>query len=292
MSPAGGWRAAASTSASDGSGPDARANWAAVLAIAGRDLRIVVRSRAVLVPALAVPIVLLLTPPLTLLAVRTAPASLAGALATLVTRLPAGVVEQLPARPAAQAVVLVLVYVFAPLYLLVPVMVASLTAADSVVGERQRGTLDGLLNSPTTDRELLLAKSLAPWIVATVVSAVGAVAYGAVANAVLSAYGIPPSFPNSEWAVLVVWVAPAVAAIGLGMVVAASPRVKTFSEASQLIGIVALPIVALVVVQAAGLVLFDATLLLALGGALWLAAVMLLRTASRSYRRERLATRD
>lgn len=282
----------APTIASGGGAMDARGNRAAVLAIAARDLRIVLRSRAVLVPTLAVPIVLLLTPPLTLLAARTAPASLARASASLVTRLPAGVVEHLSSRPAAQAVVLVLVYVFAPLYLLVPVMVASLTAADSVIGERQRGTLDALLNSPTTDRELLLAKSLAPWIVATVVSAVGAVAYGAVSNAVLSAYALPPSFPNREWAVLVVWVAPAVAAIGLGMVMAASPRVKTFHEASQLIGIVALPIVALVVAQAAGLVLFDATLLLALGGVLWLAAVLLLRTAARSYRRERLATRD
>lgn len=267
-------------------------NWAAVLAIAGRDLRVVFRSRAVLVPTIAVPIVLLLTPPLTLLAARTAPASLARALASLVTRLPQGVIEELPARPAERAVVLVLVYVFAPLYLLVPVMVASLTAADSVIGERQRGTLDALLNSPTTDRDLLLAKSLAPWSVATVVSAVGAIAYGAVANAVLSAYGMPPSFPNSEWAVLVLWVAPAVAAIGLGMVMAASPRVNTFHEASQLIGIVALPIVALVVAQATGSVLFDATLLATVGAALWLAALVLLRVAARSYRRERLATRD
>jgi ABC-type Na+ efflux pump permease subunit len=270
----------------------ARLNTTAVLAIAGRDLRIVARSRAVLIPTIAVPIVLLLTPPLALLAARTAPDSLATALFPLLTRLPVEMLDQLPTEPARQAVVLLLLYVFAPLYLLVPVLVASVTAADSVVGERERGTLEGLLDSPTTDRELLIGKLLAPWGMATVVSALGAVAYGAVANLVLSQYGLPRSFPNLEWAVLVVWVAPAAAAIGLGLIVAASNRVKTFHEASQIIGIIVLPIVALVVAQAAGVVLFDVGVLLLFGAALWLMAVLLLRVSARGFRRDRLLTRD
>jgi ABC-type Na+ efflux pump permease subunit len=267
-------------------------NRAAMLAIAGRDLRIVARSRAVLIPTIAVPMVLLLTPPLTLLAARTAPDSLVSALFPLLTRLPVEMFDQLPNEPARQAVVLLLVYVFAPLYLLVPVMVASVTAADSVVGERERGTLEGLLDSPTTDRELLIGKLLVPWGLATVVSALGAVAYGAVADLVLSQYGLPPSFPNIEWAVLVGWVAPAAAAIGLGLIVAAINRVKTFHEASQIIGIIVLPIVALVVAQAAGVVLFDAAVLALFGTVLWLVALLLLRASARSFRRDRLLTRD
>jgi ABC-type Na+ efflux pump permease subunit len=267
-------------------------NRTAVLAIAARDLRIVARSRAVLIPMIAVPIVLLLTPPLALLTARSAPDSLASALLPLLTRLPVEMFDQLPNEPARQAVVLLLVYVFAPLYLLVPVMVASVTAADSVVGERERGTLEGLLDSPTTDRELLIGKLLAPWGMATVVSAVGAVAYGAVANLVLFQYGLPPSFPNLEWAVLVGWVAPAAAAIGLGIIVAASNRVKTFHEASQIIGIIVLPIVALVVGQVVGVVLFDVGVLALFGIALWLTALLLLRASARSFRRDRLLTRD
>lgn len=270
----------------------ARLNRTAVLAIAGRDLRIVARSRAVLFPTIAVPLVLLLTPPLALVVARTAPESLASLLASLLARLPVAMLEQLPDEPARQAVVLLLVYVFAPLYLLVPVMVASVTAADSVVGERERETLEGLLDSPTTDTELLLGKVLAPWGLATVVSALGAVAYGLVANLVLAEYALPPSFPNAEWGVLVCWVAPGAAAIGLGLIVAASSRLKTFQEASQIIGIVVLPIVALVVAQVAGMVLFDVRMLLAFGAALWLAASLLLRAAARGFTRDRLLTRD
>ena len=270
----------------------ARTNVAAVRAIAGRDLRIVARSRAVLIPTIAVPMVLLLTPPLALVVARTAPQSLASALVPLLTRLPADLIRQLPDEPVRQAAVLLLVYVFAPLYLLVPVLVASVTAADSVVGERERGTLEGLLDSPTTDRELLVGKLLTPWAIATVVSALGAVAYGAVANLVLLQYGLPPSFPNIEWAVLVGWVAPAAAAIGLGLIVAACHRVKTFQEASQAIGIIVLPIVALVVAQASGVLLFDVTVHLLVGAGLWVAAIVLLRVSARTFTRDRLATRE
>jgi hypothetical protein len=270
----------------------ARINRAAVLAIAGRDLRIVIRSRAVLVPMLLVPVLLLLTPPLALVAATTAPESLAAELTPLLVRLPADLSAQLPDEPARRTVVLLLVYVFAPLYLLVPVLVASVIAADTVVGERQRGTLEGLLHSPTTDREMLLGKLLAPWGMAAVVAVIGAVAYGAVSNQALAQYGLPAAFPNVPWAVLVLWVAPAASGLGVALVVAVSARVKTFHEATQVASIVVLPIVGLVVAQFAGLVLFDTLLLVLLGGMLWLLTLLLLRVAHRSFTRDRLLTRD
>ena len=269
-----------------------RINRAAVLAIAGRDLRIVARSRAVLIPMLVVPGLLLLTPPLTLIAATTAPDSLAAELAPLLVRLPNELSSQLPDEPARRTVVLLLVYVFAPLYLLVPVMVASVTAADTVVGERQRGTLEGLLHSPTTDRELLFGKLLAPWGMAAVVAVIGAVAYGVVANQALAQYGLPASFPNVPWVVLVVWVAPAASGFGVGLVVAVSARVKTFQEAAQVASIVVIPVVGLVVAQAAGLLLFDTLLLMLLGAVLWLVTLLLLRAAHGSFTRDRLLTRD
>ena len=51
---------------------------------------------------------------------------------------------------------------------------------------------------------------------------------------------------------MVLWVGPAMAPISLGLTVLVSARVKTVQEAFQIAGIVVLPIVALVVSQAAG----------------------------------------
>lgn len=270
----------------------ARLNRAAILAIAGRDLRNVARSRAVLFPLLVVPALLLLTPPVTLVVANAAPESLAAELAPLFTRLPADLADRLPTEPSHWAVVLLLVYVFAPLFLLVPLLVASMTAADSVVGERQRRTLEGLLHTPTTDHELLLGKLLTPWAMAMAVALIVAVVYGAVANTVLAQYGLPAAFPNLVWAVLVIWVSPAAAAFGVGLMVALSARVKTFQEANQVAGFVVLPIAGLVVAQAAGVVLFDGALLGLLGGVLWLLTLVLLRVADHNFRRDRLLIRD
>ncbi|HSJ46008.1 MAG TPA: ABC transporter permease subunit [Euzebyales bacterium] len=266
-------------------GTDARA----VRAIAGRDLRLVRRSRAVLIPIVVVPVVLLLVPPIALLATAGSPETLAAELQPLLARVTSPLTPS-SSTPGQEAIVLLLVYVFAPLFLLVPIMVASVTAADSVVGERERGTLEGLLHSPTTDRELFLGKLAAPWIVATLVTLVSAACYAAIANVVLGAYGLPPVFPNLVWVVLIVWVAPAAAGVGLTLIVLISARVKTFQEASQIGGIVVVPVVGLVIAQVTGLLLFDLALLVGLGCVLWLLTLLLMRFAVRRFRRDRLIT--
>ena len=268
-----------------------RLNITAVRAIAGRDLRIATRSRAVMIPLVVVPIVLLIVPPLVLLLAAGSPEVLGAELRPLLSRVAPGL-DGLPADPGAQAIVLVLVYVFAPLYLLVPVMVSSVTAADSVVGERERQTLEGLLHSPTTDRELFLGKLLAPWTLAIVVAVGSAVLYGLVANLVLAAYGVAPAFPNRAWVVLVAWVAPPAAGVGLGLIVLVSARVKTFQEASQVSGIVVVPVVGLVVAQAVGVLLFDVVMLAGLGAVLWVVTLLLMRFAVRRFRRDLLVARD
>jgi len=264
-------------------------NRGAVRAIAGRDLRLVRRSRAVLIPIVVVPAVLLLVPPLALLALAGTPDALAAELQPLLARVTPAMAPS-SSTPGQHAIVLLLVYVFAPLFLLVPIMVASVTAADSVVGERERGTLEGLLHSPTTDRELFLAKLATPFVVAVLVTLASAGCYAIIANTVLRAYGLPPMFPNVVWTVLIVWVAPAAAGVGLTLVVLISARVKTFQEASQISGIVVVPVVGLVIAQVTGLLLFDVALLVGLGCVLWLLTLLLMRFAVRRFRRDRLIT--
>jgi ABC-type Na+ efflux pump permease subunit len=270
----------------------AQVNRAAVLALAGRDLRIVRRSRAVLVPVVVVPLILLVLPPVALLLVTGSPEVLARELQPLVVRVPDAIVVALGGTAGQQAVEVVLVYVFAPLFLLVPVMVAAVTAADSVVGERERQTLESLLHSPTTDGELFLGKLLAPWALATAVAVVSAVLYGVVGNAVLAGFGVGPAFPNVVWAVLVLWVSPPAAGASLGLIVLISARVRTFQEASQISGVVVVPVIGLVTAQVAGVLLFDVPLLIGLGAVLWLLTFLLLRFAGRRFRRDRLISGD
>jgi ABC-2 type transport system permease protein len=54
--------------------------------------------------------------------------------------------------------------------LLVPVMASTIIAANSIVGEKERHTLETLLHTPLSNRELLTAKLLVAFLPAALVS--------------------------------------------------------------------------------------------------------------------------
>jgi ABC-2 type transport system permease protein len=266
-------------------------SWRAVRAVARRDLTLVATSKPVVLPLVIVPVLLLVALPLGIgllpgfVDVGTSDVDL------MLARLPERILAGLPADPTGRVVVLSLVYLLAPLYLILPLMVAAVVAADSFAGERERKTLEALLHAPLTDRELLLAKVLAAWLPAVALGLVGAVVYGVVANIAAANTVGTLLFPNLMWTVLALWVGPAVAAVGLGTMVLVSARVKTFQEAYQLGGAVVLPVVLLVAGQAAGVLILSARLVFVLGAVAWAIAAVLLGYGARTFKRTTLGER-
>jgi ABC-2 type transport system permease protein len=96
-----------------------------------------------------------------------------------------------------------LVYMLAPLFLIIPLMVSSVIAADSFAGEKERKTMEALLYTPTTDRELFVAKLLSGWLAALAVALAGFVLYVAMANAAAWSQMYRIFFPNAISAVAV-----------------------------------------------------------------------------------------
>ncbi len=80
-------------------------------------------------------------------------------------------------------IVFALVYMLAPMFLIMPLMVSSILAADSFAGEKERKTLEALLYTPTTDRELFTAKLLGAWLTAVIVALLSFVVYAVMVNA-------------------------------------------------------------------------------------------------------------
>jgi ABC-2 type transport system permease protein len=274
-------------------------NRSAAWAITRKDLATVVRNKGVRTPLLVAPIVILVVLPIFLVAAGGALAAggqvpvdsiTAGPLQQLGDeQLQTEVVGQLP--PAARWAVFVLEVFIAPLYLLVPLIVATVIAADSFAGERERGTLEALLHTPTTDRELLLGKFLAAWLPALVVAWVGFAIYSVIANALVWPSLGRPFFPSLTWLLLAFWVTPAISALGLGIMVIASSRVETLQAAHQIGSLVVLPVLVLLIVQITGVFLFSPTLVTIMGVLIWLAAALMLASGARTLQRQRLAVR-
>ena len=268
-------------------------NARAIRAIVVKDLSVLRHSKAVLIPLIVVPLVMLLILP-ALAALAPSLMNLPGA--SDLHALLEGMPDVMQARLAGldddqRIVVLMLTYLFAPMYLILPLMVASVIAADTFAGERERRTLEALVYTPTTDAELLLGKLLAGFLPALAVAWGGFVVYAVVAN--LAAWPTMGRvfFPTGMWFVLALWVAPAVAAVGLGATVIVSSKVSTFQEAYQIGGVVVLPIVLLVVGQAAGVVVLSTVFVAALGAVFWAVAAVLLTYGARTFRRGELMAR-
>ena len=269
--------------------------WRAIRAIVRKDVKVALQNKGVSIPLIVVPVVILGVLPL-LAAFAPALQSIPGApfagLEDIVKQMPGGLRDALAGLDEAQAlIVLALVYFLAPMYLILPLMVASVIAADSFAGEKERKTLEALLYTPTTDLELLLAKMLGAWLPAVAIAWGGFLLYGTVANVAAWPTMGRLLFPNPMWLVLALWVAPAVAGTGLGVTVLVSARAESFQEAYQLGGVVVLPVLMLVIGQATGVMVFNVGLVLLLGLVFWAVDAALLWFGGRMFRRDEIAAR-
>jgi ABC-2 type transport system permease protein len=268
----------------------ARIDVNAIRAVMWKDLTAVKRSKAVVLPMLLVPLLLFVMLPgaVGLAARAVTEVNVDGFLG----RLPGNVaapIRELPERE--QLVVLVNGYLLAPLFLIVPLMVSVVLAADAFAGEKERKTIEGLLHLPISDRDLFLAKLLGAFIPAVVVSWVGFLCFALVTNTIAWPVMHRVFVPTRLWGVMILWVAPAVAALGLGVMVRVSARARTSQEANQLGGAVILPLIFIALGQATGLLLVALPVALTVGAVLWLVAAWLVRGGITKFSRDRIALR-
>ncbi len=264
-----------------------RTDWTAVWGVVAKDLRAVVRSKSVVIPMLAVPVLLMVVLPGAIgLAARAAPGvqverllgDVPGDLARPILDLP---VEE-------QLIVLVNGYLLAPLFLIVPLMVSAVLAADAFAGEKERKTLESLLHSSISDRDLFVAKFLSAFLPALAVSWLGFLAFVIVANSVAWPVMERIFVPTRLWGVMILWVAPAVATLGLAVMVRVSARTHTAQEANQLGGAVILPLIFLAVGQSTGLLLVSLPIAVAIGAVIWVVALLRLRGGVKRFTRDAL----
>lgn len=264
-------------------------NITAIRAVVARDLRAVRRSKAVVVPMLTVPVLLMVVLPL-IVGYAARRASATGGRIDFLDSLPSQLADPIASLPQEeQLLTLVLGFLLAPLFLIVPLMVSAVLAADAFAGEKERRTMETLLHLPISDRDLFIAKFLTGFLPAVAVSWIGFVCFAVVANGV--SWGIVDGLlvPNRLWLVVIFWVAPAVATLGLGIMVRVSARCRTTQEANQLGGAVILPLIFVAVGQSTGLLLVDVAVAIAIGGVIWMIAIGLVARGAALFTRDRVA---
>ncbi|MDX1621320.1 MAG: ABC transporter permease subunit [Nitriliruptorales bacterium] len=262
-----------------------------------RDLQRLLRNRGVVIPLMAAPIVVLVVLPILLvgggdfvLARSDIPLGDPSNPLTQFAPSDAGVASAGVAGPGRWAA-FILVSFLAPLYLLIPLIVSTVVAADSFAGEHERKTMEAVLHTPTDDRELLVGKFLAAWLPALVITIGGFVVYVLIANGVTWPQVGRLWFPTTSWMILAFWVAPGLAGLGLGLMVIVSSRVETLQSAHQIGSVMVLPIILLLIAQITGGVLLQPEVVFLGGTIVWLLALLTLRIGTATFTREQLARR-
>ena len=259
-----------------------------IRAIVRKDLRVVRRSRALMTPLIVLPVLLMIVFPTVFTLLPRMMGGAREAFAEMFRNLPDPVKQQFGGFTEATWIHVVHTQMLAPLMLLVPFMVANVIAADGFAGERERKTLEPLLYTPATDAELFVAKLLAAWIPAVIIAWGGALVYAVIVNIVAWPVMQRIFFPNTTWVVMVLWMAPAFAALGLGGMLLVSLRVRGMQEATQLGGLFVLPVIALVVGEVRGAVLLGPLMAVVIGLLVWAIAAVLLAIGIKGFRRTTL----
>jgi len=270
-------------------------NWRAIFAIVRKDVMVALRSKAVAMPLIIVPLILLVGLPIalgTVVALAERIGMTSTDLQNLNSAIPPALHSSLAGLTDAKAgLVFALVYLFAPMFLIMPLMVSSVVAADSFAGEKERKTLEALVYTPTTDRELLLAKMLGGWIPGVMVGVFGFFIYTMVVDIVAWLVVGRLILPNGFWLLLALWVGPAAAGLGLGVTVLVSSRVNTFQEAYQMGSLVVLPIIFLMIGQIAGFFYLSTLFVFAAGLVLWVIDAILFFAGAATFKRSELMAR-
>jgi ABC-2 type transport system permease protein len=268
-----------------------------IFAIVRKDLKVVSQNKGVMLPIIIAPLImfgilpwLVLVMPSLFNNISSSGIGVEG-IQALIQRMPEALQQEMANyTPDQFFFIYLLVYVMAPLFMVVPLMVSIVIAADSFAGEKERKTMEALLYTPTTDQELFIAKLLSGWLAAIAVAFAGFVMYVVMANASAWSFMQRIFFPNTMWLVLILWVVPALPGLGLGVMVLVSARAQGFQDAYQIGNLIVLPVVLLVVGQVSGVVSFSLMLVFLLGLVVWLLDGLLIWLGSRSFRRNRLLT--
>ncbi len=256
-----------------------------MIAIIKKDLQSIISNRRMFFVLLVVPIVLtVFMPTVFILTIRFAPEE---------NREFAKILEMLPVAEQTLAgnlafLGLLLNYVLPVFFLIIPIMAATVMAASSFVGEREKRTLETLLYCPLSLKQIFRSKVLASFLLSMFVSFSSFLVMLTVLETEIYFLERTFLFPDAKWLLIMLLVSPAVSLIAIILIVRTSARAQSMEDAQQGAVFLLLPVLLLVAGQFTGILLVNGWILFGLGVLCALLAALLFKRAIGNFRYELL----
>lgn len=174
---------------------------------------------------------------------------------------------------------LILNYILPIFFLMIPIMTASIMAASSFVGEKEKHTLETLLYCPLSVKQIFQAKVLASFLFSMMVALISFAAMMIVLE--MEAFFIMDRLimPAAGWIVILCLLSPSISLITVTLIVRGSAKAQSVEESQQGAVFLIVPLILLVAGQFAGVMLLNVWILLGLGVLCALLAWVLLQKA-------------
>lgn len=255
------------------------------LAVIKKDIRSVTLNKQVFAVLLIVPLALTIVLPSIFVLVTAFAPDAASDFQKILDMLPA----DNGARSQQQRIFgLILNNIMPVFFLMIPIMASSVMAASSFVGEKEKHTLETLLYSPLSLKQMFQAKILAGFSVGMIVSYISFAAMMLVLELEVFLLTGEAILPSSSWLAIMLLIAPAISIIAIAVTVRSSAKAQTIEEAQQRAVFLVFPILALLIGQFTGILLISAGLLWGVGAVLATLDLLLMRGAAGSFTYEKL----
>lgn len=180
---------------------------------------------------------------------------------------------------------------FAVMLLLIPLIVPSIIASYSIIGEKVARTLEPVLATPVTTGELLFGKCLAAGIPAVVITWICGAIFVTGLSLVTVSRRVFVAIVSPAWFIVLILCVPLIVLIAVTAMVAISSRVNDPRAAQQISAVAVIPILTIFFAQLAGVLVLSPLIALAAAIVLALLALASISLAVRIFQREVILTR-
>ena len=183
---------------------------------------------------------------------------------------------------------MILNYILPVFFLMIPIMSASIMAASTFAGEKERHTLETLLYCPLTLKQIFQAKVWASFLLSMLVSLISFMAMFLVTETELFFLTGRLLIPSVSWLVVMLLHSPAISLIAVTLIVRGSARAQSVEESQQSAVFLIIPLILLIVGQFTGILLMSVWILLCLSVVCAILAWILLQKSMGRFTYEKL----
>jgi len=180
-------------------------------------------------------------------------------------------------------IALILNYIMPIFFTMIPIMAASVMAASSFVGEKEKRTLETLLYCPLPLSKIFQSKVWASFFLSMLVSFASFLVMLIVIEIGTFLTTGSILLPDISWIVVMLVVSPAVSLVTITLIVGGSAKAQTVEESQQRSVFLIIPLMLLIVGQFTGIILINAWYLLGAGAVLAVLAVIFMKSSMRKF---------